>query len=229
MTETLDHSTTHEAHAPPVRSRVSWSAIFAGATVALAVYFLLTLLGAAIGLSVSSRVRPETIGAGAAFWAVFATVISLFIGGYVTTQCSIGENQFESVLYGVILWGVTFGMLMWLVATGVQSGFTAMVGMSHNNQEATDDFAARGREWAARKAGVPADAAEARRAPTAEESEMTRQAATRVTWWAFAGTLLSMLAAVAGSFAGTGSRFRMGGTSYVLTRGDGAVRQRASV
>jgi hypothetical protein len=40
----------------PVRSRISWGAIFAGAMVALSLYFLLTMLGAALGLSVGDRI-----------------------------------------------------------------------------------------------------------------------------------------------------------------------------
>ena len=71
----------------PVRSRVSWGAIFAGAVLALAVYLILTLLGGAIGLTVSDNVRTDTLKTGGAIWAILATAIALFVGGWVTTQC----------------------------------------------------------------------------------------------------------------------------------------------
>jgi len=47
-----------------VRSRVSWQAILAGAALALALYFLLTLLGAAIGLSIRDTADGRAIGVG---------------------------------------------------------------------------------------------------------------------------------------------------------------------
>jgi uncharacterized membrane protein len=222
----------------PVRSRVSWGAIFAGAVVALALYFLLTLLGGAVGLSVGDRVRPQQLATGAAVWAVLVTVLSLFVGGYVTSQCSVGENKFESVLYGVILWGVLFGMLLWLMASGVRSGFNAVVGMSQAGHAVAGDVSAQDWEAAARKAGVPQerldewrakapDAAE--RARLAAEDQQNQQAAadavTRVTWWAFLGTVVSMLAAVAGSYVGAGPRFRLVAVPYLRARNEPAHRQ----
>ena len=51
---------------------------------ALAVYLVLTLLGVALGLSVSDRVRPENLQTGGAIWAILTTVIALFAGGWVT-------------------------------------------------------------------------------------------------------------------------------------------------
>jgi hypothetical protein len=224
-----------EEPAPAVRSRVNWGAIFGGAMVALALYFLLTLFGAAAGLSIGGRVRPETVGMAAALWAVLSTVLALFVGGYVTTQCSVGESRFEAVLYGVILWGVLFGMLLWLMASGVQAGFGAMVGMASANQNATEDFTARGWEWAARKAGVPEGKIQEMRnadgrgvAEDPEARRQTAEGAARVAWWSFSGTLLSMLAAVAGSYAGTGERFRMVPSPYVVTRGDGSKRNQTA-
>jgi hypothetical protein len=233
-----DNARVHVEDVLPVRSRVSWGAIFAGAMVALALYFLLTLLGGAVGLSVGGRVRPETLGTGAAVWAVLATVVSLFVGGYVTSQCSVGENRFEAVLYGVILWGVLFAMLMWLMASGVRAGFTAMVGMSQATLAVTGDASSRGWEEAARQAGVSQDQIDdwrkkapdgAGQARQVAEDAATRQAAadatTRVTWWAFLGTLVSMLASVAGAYFGAGPRFRMVTVPYVRTRGEPAHRQ----
>jgi hypothetical protein len=222
----------------PVRSRVSWGAIFAGAMVALALYFLLTLLGGAIGLSVGGRVRPETVGTGAAVWAVLVTVLALFVGGYVTSQCSVGENKFEAALYGVILWGVLFGMLLWLMATGVRSGFNAMVGMAHASQAVAGDLSSQDWEAAARRAGVsqeqidgwrtkaPGAAERARRAAEDPQNQQAAaDAATRVTWWAFLGTLVSMLASVAGSYVGAGLRFRLVAVPYLRTGGAPAHRQ----
>jgi len=221
-----DNTSVHVEDLLPVRSRVSWGAIFAGAMVALALYVLLTLLGGAIGFSVGSRVRPETLGTGAAIWAIWTTVVSLFIGGYVTSQCSVGENRFEAILYGVILWGVLFAILFWLMASGVRAGFTAMVGMAHTTQVVAGDASARGWEEAAHRAGVPqatidewrSKVPDADRVARAAEDPENQAAAARVSWWTFLGTLVSMLAAVGGAYVGSGPRFRLVGVPYLRAR-----------
>jgi hypothetical protein len=229
-----DNATVHVEDVLPVRSRVSWGAIFAGAMVALALYFLLTLLGAAVGFSVGDRVRPQTLGTAAAVWAIVATVFALFVGGFVTSQCSVGENRFEAILYGVILWGVLFSMLLWLMASGVRAGFNALVGMTHSAQVVMRD-APNGWEEAALRAGVPQDqidqwrkktpADQARRTTEDPENQQAvAEAATRVTWWAFLGTLVSMLASVAGAYVGAGPNYRLVIASYGRARGE-AVRQ----
>jgi hypothetical protein len=212
----------------PVRSRVSWGAILAGAMVALALYFLLTLLGAAVGLSVGGRVGPENIGSGAAVWAIVSTLLALFVGGYVTSQCTVGENKGEAVLYGVILWGVLFGMLLWLTATGVRSGFHAMVGVASAGEAASGDW-----EASARRAGVPQESVDAWRRQAADAPDAARraaedpqnrqaaaQAATRVAWWALVGTLLSMVASVAGAYVGAGPTLRLMTRTMLRPRGE---------
>jgi hypothetical protein len=217
-----DHETLRAEDLVPVRSRVSWGAIFAGAVLALAVYLVLTLLGGAIGLSVRDNVRPENLQTGAAVWAILATAVALFVGGWVTTQLTVGENKTEAVVHGVIMWGVVLAMLLWLMATGVRSGFNAMVGMANVGQSAARGTTAEDWEAAARRAGVPRDTiAEWRRkaadapakAREAAEDPANQQAAaegaTRATWWTLLGTLLSMAAAVAGALVGAGPTLRL--------------------
>ncbi len=158
----------------PVRSRVSWGPILAGAAVAFAIYFLLYLLGAAIGLSVSDDVQRENLGIGAGIWAIVTVIVAFFVGGWVTSRCTVGEDRLEAVLYGAIVWGVVFFLLLWL-GSDVSMGFSAMVTAN---------------------SGGGADAANA---------EEVRGALTRVAWWAFAGTALSMIAAIGGSLVGSKS------------------------
>jgi hypothetical protein len=207
----------------PVRSRVSWGAVFAGAVVALALYFLLTLIGGAVGLSVSGHVRPSSVGMGAAVWVILSTAAALFVGGLVTSQLTAGENKVEAVLHGIILWGVLFAVLLWLMSSGVKAGFNAMVGMAHDGGAATPGSTAEGWEVGARRAGISQatidkwrDKAAAPSAPEAagaaestESPQVAAEAATRITWWAVLGTILSMSAAVAGSVAGSGPAFRL--------------------
>ncbi len=216
MTESI---TTRTEQLPPVGTRISWGAILAGAMVALALYFLLTLLGAAIGFSVSGQVRPENIAGGAAIWAIAAMLLALFAGGYVTSQCTVGESKGESVMYGVVVWGVLFAILLWLTATGVRSGFHAMVGLTTAADAVARDTQSGDWEAAAQRAGVPREtvadwkrqhATDAASSAAADPQNTERlRAATRVTWWALLGTLLSMFAAVGGALLGAGSPVRL--------------------
>src|SRR4051794_18777583 len=124
----MQSGTIHPEDVTPVGSRVSWGAIFAGAVTALALYFLLTLLGAALGLSLNGWLHVQNVSGGAALWAIASMLIALFIGGIVTSQCTVGETKGEAVLYGIILWGVLVGAVVWLAASGVRIGFQAILG-----------------------------------------------------------------------------------------------------
>lgn len=113
-----------------VRSRVSWPAIAAGAMIATAVYFVLTLFGIALGFEVAVRGATAHLGAGAAIYSVLTLLLAMFFGGWATSRLAVGESKLEAVLYGVILWGVLFLGIVWLFSAGIRTGFGAMVGLS---------------------------------------------------------------------------------------------------
>jgi len=206
----------------PVQSRVSWAAIFAGAVVALAAYLVLTLLGGAIGLSISDAARSSTLTTSAAVWAIVGTAIALFMGGWVTSQCTVGENKTEAVVHGVIMWGVVLFLMLWLVGAGMRAGFNAMWGIASFTSTATQNTTSEDWEAAARRNNVPQEtinewkqkAKDARRdAADAVGDSANQQAAkeyaTQATWYTLLGTVLSMAAAVGGSLAGAGPSFRL--------------------
>lgn len=221
----------------PVRSRISWGAILAGSVLALALYFLLTLLGGAIGLSVSDRFEGRNIGIGAAVYAIVVTAGCLFVGGFVAAQLTTGENKTEAAMYGLLVWAVVFAMLLWLMASGVRAGFNTMVGVATAGASAGNAVAQNTTQgdWEAlaQRAGytpqqitdfkqqvqrAPAEAKAAAQDPanqqkaqqTAQQAgEAAEEVATRVTWYTFLGVLVSMLAAAAGGLVGAGPTFRL--------------------
>lgn len=215
----------------PVRSRVSWGAIFAGAVVALAAYLVLTLLGGAIGLTISDSTRTGTLATGAAVWAILATGVALFLGGWVTSQSTVGENKTEAAFHGVIMWGVVLAMILWLAGVGLRAGFNAMWGVSTFTNAAARETTTEDWEAAARRAGVsqqtinewrqkakdaPAEARQAIEDPANQRA--VAEYATQASWYTLLGTLLSMVAAVAGALVGSGPSFRLitvGGRPYV--------------
>jgi hypothetical protein len=198
-----------------VGSRISWGAIVAGALLTLAIYFLLSILGAAVGLSVSDRVSARNLQTGAVAWAVVTTCTALFMGGLTVSQFTVGENKTEAALYGIIMWALVLALLVAMGTAGANAGFNGMIGMANLAQEASTH----GWEASARQAGVPADQIDEWRrklSTTAadvddgkEAPTVTRDDAKRITWYAFLGTWLSMIAAAAGALVGAGPAVRI--------------------
>ena len=135
----MAQSTINPIDVLSVKSRVSWAAIAAGAMIALAIYFLLTLLGVAVGLEMVNRRSNYDIGIGAALWAIATLLFSMFAGGWATSRLAVGESRLEATLYGVILWGVLFVGMFWMVGQGVRVGFGAMMGLASGAVVVTDD------------------------------------------------------------------------------------------
>jgi len=228
-----------------VRSRISWGAIIAGSVLALALYFLLTLLGGAVGFSVSDKFEGRNIGIAAAVYAIVVTALCLFVGGYVASQLTTGENKREAAMFGLLVWATVFAMLLWLMASGVKAGFNTMVAVStagtsvanvgaQNTSPGDFDEAARRagysnqqiQDFRERVKNAPADAKAAAEDPATkarmeQEGREAAEVATRVTWWSFFGTLISMLAAAAGGVAGAGPTLRL----FAVPAGRVAVRR----
>ena len=78
-----------------VGSRVSWGAVFAGAVVALTLCIFLSVLGAALGLTFlhDTEARAEHVATGAGIWTIVSLLISLFVGGLVTSRTTVGERK----------------------------------------------------------------------------------------------------------------------------------------
>src|SRR5436305_1983143 len=110
-----------------VGSRVSWGAILAGAVIALAVCFVLMLLGQAIGISASEQMSRDSLSMWAAIWAIVTSMIGPVVGGFITSQCVVGETKAEAIVHGIIMWGVALALMLWGTASGISPNFTAMM------------------------------------------------------------------------------------------------------
>lgn len=201
-----------------VKSRICWSAILGGTVFALATYFVLTLLLAAVGISLSEAgVRDNAVGIGVLGAMIVVIAVSLFMGGWVASQLTAGETRQEAWIYGVLTWAMVTGVSIAMVGMGVRAGYYAVLGgtvMAQNNERipAWEDTA--------RQAGVPQqqiDSAKAAADPSRVRAEAAnpanqekaREAAMAAAWAALVGTMLSMAAAVCGSLTGRGTAFRL--------------------
>lgn len=198
-----------------VGSRISWGAIVAGGVLALALQFLFTLLGSAVGLTISDDMSARNLHIATVVWALFTLCLSLFVGGLVISQFTVGENKIEAMLYGIIMWGLLLAMILGLGAIGVTAGFNSLVGMAMMAEGAsTQDW-----EAAAQRAGVPKSEIDEWRSKLTDraqgrgdaqgENETASAEATRITWYVFLGTWLSMMAAAGGALVGAGPTFRV--------------------
>lgn len=201
-----------------VKSRVCWSAILGGTVIALATYVVLTLLLGAIGITLTDAgVRANAVGIGVLVAMIATMVVSLFLGGWVSSQLTAGENRQEAVIYGLLTWAAVTGATLCLVSMGVRGGYFAVVGgsMVAQNNERIPPW-----EETARQAGVPQqqiDSAKAAIDPNRVRAELNdpatqeraMNAAVASSWVALVATMLSMAAAVSGALAGRGPSFRL--------------------
>jgi ABC-type transport system involved in multi-copper enzyme maturation permease subunit len=201
----VDPTPIHAEDVLPVRSRISWGAIFAGVFTALSVTVLLTMLGTALGLSWSEHTsRGDYVASGAAIWAAITGLVALFLGGFVTTLFTAGENRAEAVLYGVVLWGLMFACVAGISFAGARFAVGGVLGTAN----VATNVAGGNWEQAARDAGITQDQINQMRSrmPALGNGDVNanREAATRAAWWSLLGTVLSMIAAVCGTLAGCG-------------------------
>jgi hypothetical protein len=204
-----------------VRSRVSWGAIAAGAMVALTIYIVLTLLGVALGIELAVRSPGAGLGTGAAIYSIVTLLLAMFFGGWATSRLAVGESKLEAVLYGLILWGVMFAGMIWLLSSGIRSGFGAIYGLAsgvYTTQGGRIDVDRVARDL--KQAGVdeatvtkyrgyydrlrndPGAAADVGR--EVGEDPGAREAARLASRWSLVAVLISLASVIVGSLIGSG-------------------------
>jgi hypothetical protein len=218
-----------------VKSRISWAAILGGAAITLAAYLVLTFLCAAVGLSLTeTTIRGETLAIGSVVAAIVVMAGSLFLGGWITTQLSVGENTREAVIYGVLTWAVVTALSLALIGTGIRAGYMALMGSA---LVAQNDPQVRNANWEelARDAGVTQEkinevkqATDPNRVRTEAadpaNQEKARQTSIATAWALLGGTLVSIGAAVGGAVVGKGASFRLFATTPVAVQRTEIIR-----
>ncbi len=124
------------ALANPAPGRVSWSAIFAGIVLVLAVEVLLNMLGAGIGLGLvnpagSGTPNASSFGIAAGLWWLVSTIIALVFGCYVAARLAAVASRWDGVLHGLVIWGGTVLITVYLLTSaigGVIGGAFSVVG-----------------------------------------------------------------------------------------------------
>ena len=116
-------NSTLAMRAPAVPRRVSWGAIFAGATAVIAVELLLNLLGAGVGAATinpqQGQLPGQGLALGAVIWFALSCIISLFIGGWVVGRLAERSSKRDGALHGFVTWAVASLVLVYMLSTAV--------------------------------------------------------------------------------------------------------------
>ena len=105
--------------------RISWGAIFAGVVMTLVTQLLLNILGLGIGASTINPVSEQNpangIATGAGIWFVFSSLIALFVGGWVAGRLAGIPRATDSLLHGLVTWGLGTLVLFYFLSSLVGS------------------------------------------------------------------------------------------------------------
>lgn len=177
--------------------RVRWGPIISGVLVALATQLILSSFFGAIGAgTIANSGAPRSIAPGVAsnvgLWSTIALLISLFIGGWVTTRACGPMNRNTALLNGAILWATTLAVSSWLLANGVWGAFGVA---ASNAAEVINRVQQPG------AATIPPNLP----AVTAEQARDIATATSRALWWFVLGSLLGLAVALIGAVVGSRS------------------------
>lgn len=115
-----------------------WSAVFAGAAVALALWVLLQILGMGVGLiaiDVDDAGTMRDVGLGTTIWTLAVPFIAMFIGGIVAGRLAGTIERKLGALHGLVVWALTsfvgicatVGLVTLLASTAVKSGMAVEI------------------------------------------------------------------------------------------------------
>lgn len=132
-----DAATDADVSPANAASGVSWGAIFAGATGAAALSFVLVLLGTGLGMSsvspwANEGVDASTFGWAAAGWLTFISLAASGVGGYLAGRLRTkwaglhtAEVYFRDTAHGFLAWSVATLITVVMVSTAVGSAVSA--------------------------------------------------------------------------------------------------------
>jgi hypothetical protein len=193
----LAHSPQFQAHSDARFDRglrISWSGIVGGTALGWALFSLLSLIGAAIGLA---KIDPYSanpasgLGTGSSLYGVFSVLLSSFVGAYLAVRIAGDRRRSEALLHGAISWALSLfiGAMLALGAARTAAQSAATVASGPRAQARAE------RESNARRSTGPTVADRDRAAEAADTAAKTTGAAAGGAVLGLVGSLLGALAA----------------------------------
>lgn len=106
------------------RPRISWSAIFAGVVLVIAIEALFGVLGAGVGLgfvnpTAGTTPNASSFGTGAGIWWLLSTVVALIAGSFAAARLAGVPTRFDGILHGLVIWGLALLLTVYLISSAV--------------------------------------------------------------------------------------------------------------
>ena len=184
-----DYATAGRHYAHPL---IQWPTIIAGAIGAIAIGFLLNVLGLAIGASAFNpyqiNAQDEAISIGGGLYVMFAQLAAFQIGAYIAARGSRFPDHFGGLLTGFMVWAFAVAVAVSLAAfaTGaLASGDSIPAGVAETIGELSD--AADGEGAAAGELAAAGDTADVLAA---------------LSWWTLGALSLGLAGSIAGGWLG---------------------------
>ncbi len=107
-------------------NRVSWSAVFSGVFLSLAVQLVLNLLGVGIGAATLNPVEgtspsASSLSIGALAWWIVSGIIAAFIGGFAAGRTSGEPRESSAAWHGLTSWAAALICLVAIITMGAGS------------------------------------------------------------------------------------------------------------
>lgn len=204
-------------------SRLQWGAILAGSAAGFGVVFLMTLLGAALGITAGTVAGHETqsadadtigkavtaFGIGSAIWMLLTAAVTGIVGGWVLNSCSRRDRPYSSFIFGLLTWSVANCAALFMAMptlggalSGAGSGIGGAAASVSGRPDLARDMGNALRSQPNQNQGQPqAPMSEQDRAAAAEAAKKAATTATVATWV----TLISQLVALGATIIAAGS------------------------
>jgi len=184
-----DYTVSGRHYAHPI---VQWPTVIAGAVAAIAIGFLLNVLGLAIGASAFNPYeinrQDEAISIGGGLYVIFAQFVAFQLGAYIASRGARYPDHFGGALTGFMVWAfaVTFAVSLAALATsGPVSADSLPSGVAETIGELSDATDGQG--------------ANASDLATAEDAA---DALAALSWWTVGALGLGLAGAIAGGWLG---------------------------
>ncbi|MEA5576103.1 hypothetical protein [Anabaena sp. UHCC 0451] len=194
--EIIQPESTVSTRVTEYRDRVRWGPIISGVLLALSTQLILSSLFGALGAGrIADSLAPRTIATGiisnVGIWSTVALLLSLFLGGWITTRACGPMHRDTALLNGAILWASTLAISSFLLANGVWGAFGVA---AYNAAAVMNQIQGQG-------STIPQNLP----ALTAEQTREIAAATSRTLWWFVLGSLLGLAASLMGAVAGARS------------------------
>jgi hypothetical protein len=175
--------------------RLSWTAIIAGALLAIAAHIVLGLIGTALGLA-AAPADSKALGAGAAAWALITPFVASLLGAWFACRLCGATDATTANVHGILPWciGLIAGAIF-LTGTVASGAMTA--GAAASGNAATAERVRR--------------EVTGQRTPSGREAQARSEDATKVAAAGTGGAALAAIAGLLGAVAGAGLSTRREG------------------